>query len=258
MHPLAYSLAVHVVVVLLASFILVRAVPLAPPQVIQVRIVGAPTAKAVSKSVEKVEIRTQDSAAPKEPPPEAKDIPESTAKSKFVPEEKKEKTKEPEELVEAKKRPPVLDKTPDKKKVVKNDQAKKVVKDPEDYLAALDFVDQLEDKALPSPKADKTPKDAGEGAEINLNLSEQGEANQIREHIERFWQKPTGMLSNNLLSTYMVTVEPSGNVLGLQLSKSSGNPAFDDSISRAIRRASPLPMPENPEKFLKLILNFQG
>ncbi len=59
-------------------------------------------------------------------------------------------------------------------------------------------------------------------------------------------------------ATFKVTQLPSGDVLEVRLQKSSGNPAFDEAVERAIRRSSPLPKPPDPELFQRdLILHFQ-
>lgn len=256
------SLVVHLVILVASSVIITSTSKLPPEEIMQVRIVGAPVAApaAAKKPVEQEPIRTQDSAAPKEPPPVTKDMPESTAKTKVIAPEEKPKVEEKKEDVEAKKRPPVLDKTPEKKKVVKNDLEAKVVKNPEDYLNELDFLDTLEENSLkPDKPVEESTEEAGEGDIIQLNMSEQGEANKIREHIGRFWNRPLGADNTGLSIIVRVTLDEMGTVTGVRIVKSSGQSAFDNSLDRAIRRASPLPLPQqNRSKFLKLDLHFQG
>ena len=46
---------------------------------------------------------------------------------------------------------------------------------------------------------------------------------------------------------------PSGEVLNIRLKRSSGVPALDEAIERAIRRSSPLPLPANPSLFQRTI-----
>ncbi len=59
-------------------------------------------------------------------------------------------------------------------------------------------------------------------------------------------------------ATFKVTQLPSGDVLDVKLQKSSGNPAFDEAVERAIRRSAPLPKPPDPELFQRdLILQFR-
>lgn len=74
----------------------------------------------------------------------------------------------------------------------------------------------------------------------------------IRNHIV----VPPG-ISGNPEALYEVSILPDGTVLATKLQKSSGYPVLDAAIDRAIRKASPLPKPEDPAVFtreLKLTL----
>ncbi len=56
-----------------------------------------------------------------------------------------------------------------------------------------------------------------------------------------------------------VSVLPSGDVTDVKLTHSSGQPAYDEAVERAILKASPLPMPPNPavaQQFRNLDLTF--
>ncbi len=62
---------------------------------------------------------------------------------------------------------------------------------------------------------------------------------------------------------YTVQLAPDGTVLSIQLMKSSGDSALDQSAQQAITLASPLPVPHNPALFnhfrqLVLTLSPQG
>ena len=49
---------------------------------------------------------------------------------------------------------------------------------------------------------------------------------------------------------FLIRILPGGEVLDITLKKSSGNPVYDNAIERAIRSASPLPVPAaNSELF---------
>lgn len=50
-----------------------------------------------------------------------------------------------------------------------------------------------------------------------------------------------------------VALLPTGEVLpgSVKLRRSSGNPAYDDAVHRAILRSSPLPKPDNPTLFVR-------
>jgi colicin import membrane protein len=62
---------------------------------------------------------------------------------------------------------------------------------------------------------------------------------------------PAGM-TGNPKAIYSVTLLPGGEVLDIRLVKSSGVPAYDAAVERAIRAAEPLPVPSEPELFQQL------
>jgi len=67
-------------------------------------------------------------------------------------------------------------------------------------------------------------------------------------------------IQGNPQAVYKVVLLPGGDVLSAILVKSSGVPAYDDSIERAIRKAEPLPVPSDPvlsQKFRELELRFR-
>jgi colicin import membrane protein len=59
---------------------------------------------------------------------------------------------------------------------------------------------------------------------------------------------PSGM-TGNPQAIYSVTLLPGGEVLDVRLVKSSGVPAYDAAVERAIHAADPLPVPSDPEMF---------
>lgn len=56
-------------------------------------------------------------------------------------------------------------------------------------------------------------------------------------------------INGNPESVFIVTQLPSGEVLSVKLKTSSGNPALDSAVERAILKSSPLPKPDNPGLF---------
>ncbi|PIX04753.1 MAG: hypothetical protein COZ77_04890, partial [Gallionellales bacterium CG_4_8_14_3_um_filter_54_18] len=59
---------------------------------------------------------------------------------------------------------------------------------------------------------------------------------------------------------FLVTLLPGGRVMGVKLKKSSGNPAYDASVERAILKSDPLPLPADAglfNRFRELKLGFQ-
>jgi colicin import membrane protein len=258
---LGISLGLHLAIMFALSLTFTSSIKVAPSAPIQVRLVGVPQPSAPTAQPNKPEpVRTQDSTAPKDPPPEVKNIPPSEAKTKFLQNIEKFLKDEQPNPIEAQKRPPVLDKNPDKKKVVKNDLNAKVVKNPEDFMESLDaFVDKS-NKAVPSKPANvpATPdKPAGEGPEIQLNAADMGIVDAIRSHIEKNWLLPPGKDLRGLQVTVMVSIAPDGNVTDLHVSRGSGDASFDNSLLRAVRKAVPLPIPgDKYDKFKDLELSF--
>ncbi len=70
----------------------------------------------------------------------------------------------------------------------------------------------------------------------------------IRSHIRRFIVMPPDVVGNPQ-AEFEVSLIPTGEVLNVKLSRSSGNPAYDNAVERAIRKASPLPLPADPSLF---------
>ena len=61
-------------------------------------------------------------------------------------------------------------------------------------------------------------------------------------------------LQGNPASVFRVTQLPSGEVIDVRLMKSSGNPQLDAAVERAIRKSSPLPVPEgrSPDRIIDI------
>ena len=78
---------------------------------------------------------------------------------------------------------------------------------------------------------------------------------QLGQYMDRIRQKIRGRLalppgiSGNPEAVYRVTLLPGGEVLDIRLVKTSGMPAYDAAVERAIRAADPLPVPSDPELF---------
>ena len=46
-----------------------------------------------------------------------------------------------------------------------------------------------------------------------------------------------------------MTQLPTGEIINVKISKSTGNRALDEAIERAIRKSDPLPLPDQPSLF---------
>lgn len=82
---------------------------------------------------------------------------------------------------------------------------------------------------------------------------------QIRDRIRRFIIEPPN-LQGNPEAELDIIVLPGGEVLDVRTRKGSGQPAWDNAVERAIRRAQPLPLPPDPalmKEFRELNLKFR-
>jgi len=67
----------------------------------------------------------------------------------------------------------------------------------------------------------------------------------VKIHVHKNWIKTPGF--DGLQTTLLVTLDAEGNVVGEpKIKQRSGNPYYDDSVVRAIQKASPLPKPPTP------------
>lgn len=81
----------------------------------------------------------------------------------------------------------------------------------------------------------------------------------IHNKIKRYVVVPPD-INGNPEAVFEVVLLPDGEVLKVTLVKSSGIPAYDNAVERAINRASPLPLPPDPslfEEFRTLDLHFK-
>jgi colicin import membrane protein len=75
--------------------------------------------------------------------------------------------------------------------------------------------------------------------------------------IERQWNKPPSARPG-VVCTVNITQAPTGTVLSVQAGECNGDEALRQSIEVAVKRASPLPTPEDPRLFERtVVLNFK-
>jgi protein TonB len=67
----------------------------------------------------------------------------------------------------------------------------------------------------------------------------------VQDRIKKAWNYVGG--SGDLTTSVTFAIGADGSLTGVRLTQSSRDPAFDDSVIRAIRRAAPFPPP--PEKY---------
>ena len=69
----------------------------------------------------------------------------------------------------------------------------------------------------------------------------------IRNKVNQNWRRPIGLDSQAYKSVLAVKVAPNGEVLEARVVQSSGNLEFDRSSELAIKKSSPLPLPEHTQ-----------
>lgn len=75
---------------------------------------------------------------------------------------------------------------------------------------------------------------------------------EIRKRIKRNIIRPPGV-AGNPEAVYEVTLLPDGSIINLKQKKSSGIPAIDSAIERAIDKSAPLPKPSDPAAFQRVL-----
>ncbi len=158
------------------------------------------------------------------------------------------------------------EKTPDKKDDKKKPDAKKKTAD--------DFLEELkrEEQKLAAQKQQATHKQAADakaqreaamraqaGAEAKAAGAERARGDD-RSYLAKLKTKIRGNVilppgvQGNPASVFRVTQLPSGEVIDVRLMKSSGNPQLDAAVERAIRKSSPLPIPEgrSPDRIIDI------
>ncbi len=69
-------------------------------------------------------------------------------------------------------------------------------------------------------------------------------------HVTRAWVLAPGFRTQSLTTEIRVRLNAGGQVLGTRVVSRSGNPWFDESVERAIKKASPLPPPPEADEWL--------
>lgn len=68
-------------------------------------------------------------------------------------------------------------------------------------------------------------------------------------HVTRAWVLSPGFRREPLETEVRVQLGPTGEVLSVEIVEGSGNPWYDESVERAVRKASPLPEPPRAEEW---------
>jgi len=74
----------------------------------------------------------------------------------------------------------------------------------------------------------------------------------IRRHVEKKWIKPASS-AKDMFCSVVITQNRAGTVLSVKTEQCKSNKAFQESVERAVLRASPLPDPPSPDVFERTV-----
>ena len=87
-----------------------------------------------------------------------------------------------------------------------------------------------------------------ESAQLTAQMQSEWAA-QLVNAINQAWARPPGT-DQNLKAYLLISLSSTGLVQSASIATSSGVPAYDESLKRAVYRASPLPLPQDPSAFV--------
>jgi colicin import membrane protein len=258
--PLTLSVGLHAVLVALLVFhfdLVAEAPEIKPqPRILQAKLISM-NANPVSR-VKKVERRAEDASAPEEPPPP----PPAQEQPKPEPVKPAEPPKpEPDKAKLLK-----LKKAEEAKKKAAEEKAKAEAKKKEDQKKAEEAKKKAEaaKKKAEAEKQEKVRKEKerqealrkqrekSAREELAKMLSEDEEAistntegqlvqsyqGLIQEAVQRRWSRPPSA-RNGMHCVLLISLVPTGEVVDVQVVRSSGDDAFDRSAINAVKKASP-------------------
>ncbi|TFH07876.1 MAG: protein TolA [Nitrosomonadales bacterium] len=108
-------------------------------------------------------------------------------------------------------------------------------------------VDRLQKEQIEAEERSLQKKAAGAQAAVKKNLTDEYKAKILAKIKSRIIMPPD--LPNDPVSEFDITLLPGGEILDVKLRRSSGFPAFDMAVERAIILSRPLPLPPDPMLF---------
>ncbi len=118
--------------------------------------------------------------------------------------------------------------------------------DLDDFLAELREAEPAAPPADAKPAA-KTLGPSGPGIVVSPEVLAWMKRAKIK--VIRSWVLEPGFRTQRLTAELRVELSASGEVMGVEFTRRSGNPWFDDSVERAVRSASPLPPPPSADEW---------
>jgi len=228
------------------------------PTSVAVEVWRAPPPAAVAKPEPKPEPVPE---VKPEPKPEPKVEPTPIVKPDIaIKEEKKPKKEEPPKPEPKKEEPRKLEpkKEEPKKPEPKKEEPKREEPDFRKQLEAdQKLIDQQktaqDQRARAAAESDMRAQLKAEQASSGRASDEAAYGAKIRGKIKGNMSLAGLSIKGNPEAIFKVTQLPTGEILDVQLSKSSGNKALDEAIERAIRKSSPLPKPDQAELFQRIL-----
>ena len=218
-----------------------------------------PTPKAKPKPEPEPEPPPKPKAKPKPeppPPPPPKPKVEAVPKADIALKEKLEKERKVKEQQEQekKKQQEIERRKDDEAKKLKAQQQLETRKLEEEKkkLEKERLAQEAETKRAAAEKqaiADKLAKEAAAARAGEMDKY----TRMIRERVRRFIVEPPNLQGNPEVEIEL-RILPGGDVLepSVRVRRSSGNPAYDQAVERAVMKASPLPVPSDPAIFNQL------
>lgn len=170
-------------------------------------------------------------APPPPPPVEQIIIPEDTHRKPTPPKRKPEVQQEPEPA--PKPREPEPEQQVDLEQWLAQEKAKEA--QPSLIDQAADAAETAQQRALPVPGA------GGTGAPDPPEVAAWKQ--KVRAHVRRTLNLPPGFRGKGLKTQVTVTLTSSGDLLGFEVERGSGNPWYDDQIERYLTEEDALPAP---------------
>jgi TonB family protein len=120
--------------------------------------------------------------------------------------------------------------------------------DYDDLLAKLREEAGEADKPVETAGAGSARSGAGRGVPVTPEVMAWMRSAKV--HVTRAWVLAPGFRTQPLSTEIRVRLSAGGEVLGTRVARRSGNPWYDESVERAIKKASPLPPPPEPDEWL--------
>jgi len=247
-----------------------------PVSVIQGRLIAAneiPKAQAKPKAEPTPEPPTPEAIEPPPAPEPPKPDPLEAQRKQAEKDAKAEEARKEQKAAEQKAQDALLKKKAeeiaDQKRLAEDAKKKKEAEDRkrEEELSKNAIAE--EEKRLAAEKAEKKKKAEQARREAEARRAREAElaealgaesaersaaeqniwGTQLVAAIQRVWTRPPGVSDQKYSCVVNMQLSATGEVLSARIQKSSGNPQIDESVLRAVYKASPMPLPRDPTVF---------